>query len=143
MILYIIAAAIFGIAELMTGTFWLVAVAVVCSLMAGVLWVFPDINLFCHLITLGILSFSTYKVMKRYRGFDIPAKEDLNNPLLRYVGYEGRVVSDAEDGKVRVSVADTQWTAVGLDESVRYFKGQKIKVVSASLSAVLTIVPAD
>jgi membrane protein implicated in regulation of membrane protease activity len=139
MLYYIIAAAVFGITELATGTFWLLALAIVSALMAGLLWVFPDINLACHLITIGILGVVTYKVMARYKGFKKEPKEDLNNPLMRYLGYSGVVTKIYEENRIQVSVADSLWDAVVTGEHAGLVVGTRITVVGFSSSAVMTV----
>lgn len=142
MIFYVISAVVFGIAELLLGSFWLWSAVIVSGSMAVEMFVFPEINIYCELISICIFASFTYFVLKRYKGLRKDPKESLNNPLAKYLGYEGIVTRNFSCGRGQVYVAATLWEAV-MEEGNQFdmVDGSKIRVIGVSNSAVMTVIP--
>jgi membrane protein implicated in regulation of membrane protease activity len=137
---YLIVAGVMALAELLTGTFWLLAAVITSLGMASVLSIFPGLNLGCHALTLLILAYLSWEIMRRIKSRVKVKVTSLNNPVLRYVGYHGRVLEDFVGGKGTVNVGDTIWDAVLASNSDQELvTGDQIKVLSVSSNALMVV----
>ncbi|MFK4132187.1 NfeD family protein [Pseudomonas luteola] len=138
---YIALAFIALIVEFSTGTFWLLPCAVVLFGVALLIHIAPDASVGMQALTmlmLGLVCFPLAKFLKS----KTQKHEDnsLNNPLTKYVGYNGVVTKAFEDGKGEVSVADSLWEAQCKSHH-SLEKGTVIKVLKTHESSILEVEP--
>ena len=125
---WLIAAAVLAVAELIVpGVFliWLAAAAGLTGITAAVV----PIPVGLQIGLFAILSLLSFMVGRRWYRRNPVYSEDplLNDRAARLIGETVVVVSPIENGRGRVSVRDTVWSAIGPDTAV----GAKVMVVGS------------
>lgn len=126
--LWLIAAAILGIAEMvMPGVFliWLAAAAALTGVVALLLGIEPPFQI----ALFGLLSLtSVYFGRRWYTAHPVESADPLlNDRASRLVGETLVVVTAIENGRGRVAVGDSVWPARGPDAEV----GARVRVIGA------------
>jgi inner membrane protein len=113
-----IAALLFA-AELATGTAYLLWLSAAAVLTALVVALPGEVNFALELLAFGVFSIASTIFGRKFFKPDMIKSEqpDLNAPELRHIGARAVAVGDFAGGEGRVSLGDTQWSAITQDGS--------------------------
>ena len=125
---WLIAAAVLAVAELVVpGVFliWLAVAAAITGIATALVPIPPGLQIGLF----AILSLLSFMVGRRWYRRNPVYSEDplLNDRAARLIGETVVVVSPIENGRGRVSVRDTVWSAIGPDSEI----GTKVMVVGS------------
>ncbi|MBR0551631.1 NfeD family protein [Stakelama marina] len=128
--LWLIAAALLGIAELLIPGVFLVFVALAAGITGVLTLLFPELGLPGQLISFGAWSVVAVLIGRRWYGNDDGPSADprLNDRIARLIGEHVTVTHAIEGGYGRVRVGDGEWPARGPDVPV----GTRVCVSGAS-----------
>ncbi|WNO52495.1 NfeD family protein [Stakelama saccharophila] len=115
--LWLIAAALLGIAELLIPGVFLVFVALAAAVTGILTLLFPELNVAGQLIVFAAWSVVIVLIGKRWYGnADEPSDDPrLNDRIARLIGETVIVTQAIENGVGRVRVGDGEWSARGPD----------------------------
>lgn len=124
-------AAILFAAELLTGTAYLLWLSAAAVMTAVVVALPGNINFAVELVLFSVFAIASTLFGRRVFKPDtfVSDQPDLNAPEHRHVGARVVAVSDFVGGEGRVSLGDTQWSALTLD-GTSPLDGKALKVVS-------------
>lgn len=132
--------AVFLVAEVSTGTGYLLWPAACAALLALLTFVLPD-SATLHLAVWAALTIVTTVTARRYLPRDISGSgPDINDNIARLVGHEGAVVEAFRNGEGRVFVDGKEWAAV-VEGGAAPALDDKVQVVAAQ-GAILRVKPA-
>jgi len=122
--------------ELMTGTLYLLFIAVAALAVSVLNWVGPDISWETDLVLFFVLSTALllvghYVIKPRLRE---EAADGLNEPAHALVGRRARAVADFQTGEGRVKLGDTEWRA-RTDDSIQ--ANEELVVIAVEGSTLL------
>jgi membrane protein implicated in regulation of membrane protease activity len=126
------------VAELLTGTMYILWIAVAAFITTLIVAIFPNIGL-----TGEVIIFSLISVISVFGGrklFPPPSKtvnEDINNPNIRLIGQMVIVTEDFVGGIGAVKHGDTRWRA---SSAISPKSGEALKVVAVD-GATLIVEP--
>lgn len=125
---WLIAAAVLAVAELVVPGVFLIWLAAAAAL-TGLATLLIGFSLGVQIGLFAVLSLLAFMVGRRWYRRNPVYSEDplLNDRAARLVGETVVVVSPIENGRGRVSVRDTVWSAIGPDAAV----GTKVMVVGS------------
>jgi membrane protein implicated in regulation of membrane protease activity len=134
-----IAAALLA-AEVATGSGWLLWPAA-CAAIVSVLMLFLDLPAPVTILIFAALTIVSTLVSRRMMAQrTLPEGGDINDPISRLVGHQGRAVTTFDDGEGRVFVDGKEWPAQ-LDQGEALAEGDAVRVTGVS-GALLTVRPA-
>lgn len=125
-------------AEMLVGTFWLLAIGVASLLMAALTLTFPEMGVFAQCAAIVALGVCIPQVVKRLKVLKATPDAELNKPLNRYVGQSCVAESAFVAGRGRVVMAGTAWNAV-IEGDATFEAGQALEVISAGSDGVLKV----
>lgn len=106
-------AVILLIAELLTGTMYLLWIAVAAFLTTLLLVAFPEMSPILQVISFAIITLLTVILGKKYFPFAlVNGGNDINNPNQRLIGQNVVLIDDFADGVGAVKLGDTRWRAL-------------------------------
>jgi membrane protein implicated in regulation of membrane protease activity len=125
---WLIAAAVLAVAELIVPGVFLIWLAAAAGI-TGIATALVPIPIGVQIGLFAILSLLSFMVGRRWYRRNPVYSEDplLNDRAARLIGETVVVVSPIENGRGRVSVRDTVWSAIGPDAAV----GAKVMVVGS------------
>lgn len=133
-------AAAFLVAEVSTGTGWLLWPAACAGLLALLTFVLPG-GAAIHLAVWATLTIVTTVTARRFIPRNISGGgPDINDNIGRLVGHQGAVVEAFRNGEGRVFVDGKEWAAVAEDGAAPALD-DKVRVVAAE-GSVLRVRPA-
>lgn len=133
-------AAAFLVAEVSTGTGWLLWPAACAGLLALLTFVLPG-SAAIHLAVWATLTIVTTVTARRFIPRNISGGgPDINDNIGRLVGHQGAVVEAFRNGEGRVFVDGKEWAAVAEDGAAPALD-DKVRVVAAE-GSVLRVRPA-
>lgn len=133
-------AAAFLVAEVSTGTGWLLWPAACAGLLALLTFVLPG-SAAIHLAVWATLTIVTTVTARRFIPRNISGGgPDINDNIGRLVGHQGAVVEAFRNGEGRVFVDGKEWAAVAEDGAAPALD-DKVRVVAAE-GSVLRVKPA-
>lgn len=137
-LLWLIAAVVLAITELLVPGVYLVFFAVAAAITGAIALLFPELSVGGQLIGFAAWSLAAVLIGKRwYREFPVASSDPLlNDRVARLVGETVVVVEAIEGGRGRVHVGDGDWPAHGPDLPV----GARVRITGGS-SGALTVEP--
>jgi membrane protein implicated in regulation of membrane protease activity len=132
--------AVFLIVELVTGSGWLLWPAGSAGAV-GAITLGPDLTLAAQAAIFAVLTAATTYVGRRFLGPRPGRGHDLNDPLPRLIGREGKAATTFEGGLGRVFVDGKEWSAE-LDGDGALPAGRRVEVVALVGGARLKVRPA-
>ena len=123
-----IAAVVLLSVEMLSAGFFFLWMAVSALITGLVLLVMPSMSLELQLFIFSVLSMLSVLIWKRYL-VQHPVKTDhpyLNQRGAEYIGQSFTVVEAIKNGRGKVKVADSRWTAQGEDCPI----GSSVKVIA-------------
>ncbi len=114
---WLIAAVLLGTAELLIPGVFLIFVAVAAAIVGLATLALPDLSLIAQLLAFAIWSAVTVVIGRKwYRDYPVVSSDELlNDRVTRMIGDTVTVESAIENGRGRVHVGDSSWSAVGPD----------------------------
>lgn len=139
-LLWLAAALLLGIAELLVPGFFLIFVAIAAGITGLLSWVLPSLPLWGQVLSLAGWTGVAVAVGRRwYADYPVPSADPLlNDRSARLIGETVEVCEAIEQGRGRVSVGDSSWSARGPDAPV----GTRMRVVGAQ-AGVLVVEPVE
>lgn len=124
------------VAELFTGTLFLLWPAVAALIVGVTIFILPlgwemQLLLFSILSVIGLFWGEKYLRPRLNRG----APSDLNDRAQSMIGSRVKAVSNFDTGRGRVKVGDTEWSATIKDGNPK--KGDELRIVSVSGASVV------
>ncbi|MES2033952.1 MAG: NfeD family protein [Pseudomonadota bacterium] len=119
------------VAEVSTGTGWLLWAAACAAVVALLTFVLPE-SPAVHLMVWAALTIAATVTARRYLPRNASGDgPDINDNVSRLVGHEGSVVETFRNGQGRVFVAGSEWAAVAEDGEAHKLD-EKVRVTAAS-----------
>nr|WP_245824642.1 NfeD family protein [Sphingomonas azotifigens] len=137
-LLWLLAAALLGIAELVVPGVFLVFLAIAAAITGTIALLFPDLPAGGQLLGFALWSAVAVLIGKRwYRDFPVATADPLlNDRVARLVGAVVTVVEPVSDHGGRVRVGDGEWPARGPDAPA----GARVRITGAD-GATLRVEP--
>lgn len=128
-------AAILLVAELLTGTMYLLWFGIAAGITALISFIAPGLPLSVDLLLFGALSIASVWGGKKLFPTNLAAKDnDINDPNSRLLGQPAIAAEDFQSGLGGVLVGDTRWRAICKTHSPKAGENLKItKVDGATL----------
>lgn len=129
-LLWIGAAVLFGLAELVVPGVFLIFLAVAAGLVGAALFALPGLPLLAQLGAFGVWSVVAVAIGRRWY-VDYPVETSdplLNDRARRMVGQQVVVTEAIVDGRGRVRIGDGEWPAAGPDAAA----GARMRIVGVS-----------
>jgi inner membrane protein len=139
-VLWLLAAAALGIAELAIPGVFLIFLAIAAAIVGVATLALPDLPVAVQLIAFAVWSAITVMVGRRwYTDYPVATTDPfLNNRAARMVGEVVTVSKAIEDGRGRVHIGDSDWIAMGPDAPV----GSRLRIVAVE-DGVVQVAPDD
>ncbi|HYE44744.1 MAG TPA: NfeD family protein [Caulobacter sp.] len=124
--------AVILVAELSTGTGWMLWPAVTAAVTAVLTLVLPP-NIAVHLVIYAVLTIAATLTARRYLPKNISGDgPDINDNVTRLVGLRGEAASIFAEGRGRVHVEGKEWDALSDDPLIPGKAVQVVEVLSAA-----------
>ena len=130
---WLIAALVLGIAELVVPGVFLVFLAIAAGITGLAAFALPDLPLAAQLLSFAVWSAVTVLIGKRWYG-DYPVASDrlLNDRAARMIGQTAVLETPLAGGEGRVRIGDGSWPARGPDLPT----GERVRIVAVNAGVV-------
>ena len=134
-VLWLIAAVVLGIAELLIPGVFLIFLAIAATVVGAATLALPDLPLVAQLGAFGAWSIVTVLIGRRwYSDYPVETRDPLlNDRAARMIGETVVVAEAIVAGRGRVRVGDGEWPATGADAAV----GVQMRVVRVEAGVVV------
>jgi membrane protein implicated in regulation of membrane protease activity len=138
---WLVAGGLLVTAEAFAPGFFLAWLGVAAGLTGAVAWLAPGLSWQWQVLAFALLSFASVAAWFGIRGrfSTLPADPGLNRRAARYVGQLFEVVEPIENGRGRIRVGDSEWTALGPDLPA----GARVRVVGSEGTALRVVAAPD
>ena len=139
-VLWLLAAAVLGLAELAIPGVFLVFLAIAAGIVGLATLALPDLPVVAQLIAFAVWSAIAVLVGRRwYSDYPVATSDPLlNNRAARLVGTTATVCVAIEGGQGRVHIGDGDWPAIGPDSPV----GTRLRIIAVE-NGVVRLAPND
>ena len=134
-VLWLIAAVLLAITELLVPGVYLVFFAVAAAITGAIALLFPELSVGGQLVGFTAWSLAAVLIGRRwYRDFPVSTSDPLlNDRIARLIGETVTVVEAIEGGRGRVRVGDGEWPAQGPDQPV----GARVRVTGGGAGTLI------